>query len=116
MPFFKRAQLTAADLQAARVARFADLHRLTAFADNRVPHVLSVDGVLKLDPGLAARFRAGALLEHDSPEEAELRACVVHTIELLVTATDARLTAAEIDMVLWNRGSGRYPVPARPIL
>lgn len=104
VPFFKRAQLAAADLQAAGVARFGDLHRLTAFADNLVPHVLSVDGVLTLDPALAARIRAGELLEHDSPEEVELRACAVHAIELLVAATGARLSAAEIDMVLWNRG------------
>lgn len=104
VPFFKRAQLTAADLQAAGVAHFGDLHRLTAFADNLVPHVLSVDGVLELDPSLAARIRAGELLEHDSPEEVELRACAVHAIELLAAATEPRLSAAEIDYVLWNRG------------
>lgn len=104
VPFFKRAQLTAADLHAAGVGHFGDLHRLTAFADNLVPHVLSVDGVLELDSALAARIRAGELLEHDSPEEVELRACALHAIELLVAANEARLTAAEIDMVLWNRG------------
>ncbi len=104
VPFFKRAQLTAADLQAAGVARFGDLHRLTAFADNLVPHVLSVDGVLTLDPALAARIRDSELLEHDSPEEVELRACALHAIELLAAATEPHLTAAEIDMVLWNRG------------
>lgn len=104
VPFFKRALLTAADLQPAGVAQFGDLHRLTAFADNLVPHVLSVDGVLKLDPGLATRIRAGELLEHDSPEEVDLRACAVHAIELLVAAAEPRLSAAEIDYVLWNRG------------
>lgn len=104
VPFFKRAQLTAADLQAAGVARFGDLARLTAFADNLVPHVLSVDGVLEIEPALAARIRAGELLVHDSPEEVELRACALHAIELLVAATHGRLCAAEIDMVLWTRG------------
>jgi len=115
VPFFKRAQLTAADLQAARVARFGDLHRLTAFADNLVPHVLSIDGVLKLDSALAARIRAGELLEHDSPEEVELRACALHAIELLGAATEAHLSSAEIDMVLWNRGQQpRMKVHPRP--
>ncbi len=104
VPFFKRAQLTAADVQAAGVARFGDLARLTAFADNLVPHVLSVDGVLEIEPALAARIRAGELLVHDSPEEVELRACALHAIELLVAATQDRLCAAEIDMVLWTRG------------
>lgn len=104
VPFFKRAQLTAADLQAAGVAGFTDLADLTAFADNLIPHVLAVDGVLEIDPALAARIRAGQLLAHDSPEEVELRACALHAIELLVPATNHRLCAAEIDMVLWTRG------------
>lgn len=42
VPFFKSAQLTCADLHAAGVADFADLSRLTAFADNLVPHVLAL--------------------------------------------------------------------------
>jgi len=33
-----------------------------------------------------------------------LRACALHAIELLVAATQDRLCAAEIDMVLWTRG------------
>ena len=55
MPFFdergfwKRAQITANDLALAGVAEFPDLDRLTIFADNLVPHVLRVDGVLRYD-------------------------------------------------------------------
>ncbi|MGI8752823.1 MAG: queuosine salvage family protein [Acidimicrobiales bacterium] len=113
VPFFKRAQLTAADLQAAGVTAFGDLARLTAFADNLVPHVLTVDGVLELDPVLAARIAAEELLAHDSPEEIELRACALHAIELLVAATDGRLCAAEIDMVVWTRGQQPH-MKARP--
>jgi hypothetical protein len=41
---------------------------------------------------------------HGSPEEVELRACAVHTVELLATATEGRLSPAEIDYVLWTRG------------
>ena len=74
VPFFKRAQLAAADLDRAGVVSFPDRDRLTAFADNLVPHVLRVDGVLRLDPGLERRIEAGALLEHGSAEEVELRA------------------------------------------
>jgi hypothetical protein len=104
VPFFKRAQLAAADLRAAGVARFDDVDRLAAFADNLVPHVLALDGVLELNPVLARRIEAGELLVHDSPEEVELRACTVHTIELLAAACEHRLCEAEIDFVLWNRG------------
>ncbi|HEU4706747.1 MAG TPA: queuosine salvage family protein [Solirubrobacterales bacterium] len=113
VPFFKRAQLAAADLHRAGVADLPGLERLTAFADNLVPHVLRVDGVLQLDPDLTAHIEAGGLLEHGSPEEVELRAAAVHAVELLAAAT--ALTPAEIDDALWNRGrSGRYKSSPRP--
>ena len=44
--FWKRAQILPNDLALAGVAHFADLDRLTIFADNLVPHVLRIDGVL----------------------------------------------------------------------
>ncbi|HET7590446.1 MAG TPA: queuosine salvage family protein [Solirubrobacterales bacterium] len=113
IPFFKRAQLAAADLHRAGGADLPGLDRLTAFADNLVPHVLRVDGVLRLDPGLTARIEAGALLEHGSPEEVELRAAAVHAVELLAGACP--LTPAEIDSALWNRGTeSRYKSLPRP--
>jgi len=106
VPFYKRAQLAAADLHRAGVAELPGLDRLTAFADNLVPHVLRVDGVLRLDPALTARIEAGELLEHGSPEEVELRACAVQAFELLAAASP--LTPAEIDSALWHRGRGRH--------
>ena len=102
VPFFKRAQLAAADLRRAGVADLPGVEQLTAFADNLVPHVLRVDGVLRLDPDLPARIEAETLLAHGSPEEVELRACAVHAIELLAASCD--LTPAGIDSALWNRG------------
>jgi hypothetical protein len=113
IPFFKRAQLAAADLHRASVANLPGLDRLTAFADNLVPHVLRVDGVLQLDPDLTARIEAGDLLDHGSSEEVELRACAVQAVELL--ASTSPLTPAEIDSALWNRGrDARYKSVLRP--
>jgi hypothetical protein len=113
IPFFKRAQLAAADLRRAGVADLPGVERLTAFADNLVPHVLRVDGVLQPDPQLTARIEAEELLDHGSPEEVELRACAVHAIELLAAASG--LTPAEIDSALWNRGRDpRYKSLPRP--
>jgi hypothetical protein len=113
VPFFKRAQIAAADLHLAGLAPAADLHRLTLFADNLVPHVLRLDGVLAFDDALVARIEAGELIEHDSPEEVEIRACALHAVELLVAAHPERTTATAIDNVLWHRGGGpRYK--ARP--
>jgi len=106
VPFLKRAQIAAADLQRAGVAAFGDLDRLTMFADNLVPHVLRLDGILSFDPELVARIERGELIEHGSPEEVEIRACAVHAVELLSAAGSgpAHLNAAQIDEILWNRG------------
>jgi hypothetical protein len=112
VPLFKRAQIAAADLALAGLAPADDLHRLTLFADNLVPHVLRLDGVLELDPELVARIEAQELLEHDSPEEVEIRACALHAVELLVAA-HGNTTATVVDNVLWHRG-GEPRYKARP--
>jgi hypothetical protein len=103
VPFFKRAQIAAADLALAGIAPADDLAELTLFADNLVPHVLRVDGVLNVDPDLVERIESEQLLEHDSPEEVELRACALHAVELLVAA-HGNTTATAVDNTLWNRG------------
>lgn len=113
VPFFKRAQIAAADLHLTGIAPAHDVHRLTLFADNLVPHVLRLDGVLAFDPDLVARIERGDLLEHGSPEEVEIRACAVHAVELLVAAHGAT-TAAHVDNALWSRGGGaRYKAVPR---
>ena len=105
VPFLKRAQIAAADLHRAGVAGFADLPRLTMFADNLVPHVLRLDGILRFNPELVARIDREELIEHGSAEEVEIRACAVHAVELLVAASaESRLSAAEVDQLLWQRG------------
>jgi hypothetical protein len=107
MPFFddrgfwKRAQITPNDLALAGVAEFSDLDRLTIFADNLVPHVLRVDGVLRYEPALAARIDAGELLP-PGEEEREIRGCAVHACELL--SRRLGIPARLLDTALWNRG------------
>jgi hypothetical protein len=112
MPFFddtgfwKRAQITANDFQLAGIADFEDIDRLTIFADNLVPHVLRVDGVLVYDQLLAARIDAGELLPAGE-EEREIRGCAVHACELI--ANELGIPARDLDVMLWNRGQGeRY--------
>jgi len=113
VPFFKRAQIAAADLAISGIAPVDDLGRLTLFADNLVPHVLRIDGVLEFDPRLVARIDAEQLIEHDSPEEVEIRACALHAVELLVAAHGST-TATAVDNVLWNRGAApRYKAHPR---
>jgi len=111
VPFYKRAQITVADLaiafDGAGPGRFDDLDALTCFADNLVPHVLRCEGVLHYAPALAARIAAEELLAPGSPEEVEIRAAGVHAVEQLVAAlraTGTPATAHAIDMTLWHRG------------
>ena len=113
VPLYKRAQLLVADLGLAFDERgpgaFHDLDRLTIFADNLVPHVLHVDGLLTYDPDLQARIDREELIAAGSPEEVEIRAVALHAVERIVgelhmsgQATSAR----KLDYLLWNRGQG----------
>jgi hypothetical protein len=107
VPFYKRAQLTAADLSIADVAQFTDLDRLTIFADNLVPHVLRMDGVLHYEPGLLGRINREELIVPGSDEEVEIRACALHAVELIARRLREQgepVTAMQLDYVLWNRG------------
>jgi hypothetical protein len=99
--FYKRAQITPSDLALAGVAEFDDLDRLTMFADNLVPHVLRVDGVLVYDERLAAHVDSGELLP-PGREEREIRACALHACELIAAELD--VPPRLLDMWLWNRG------------
>ena len=99
--FYKRAQIAAADLALAGVARFGDLDRLTIFADNLVPHVLRCDGVLRYDERLAAHIDAGLALR-PGEQEREIRACAVHACELI--AARAGVAPHVLDNWLWSRG------------
>jgi hypothetical protein len=99
--FYKRAQIVPSDLALASVAEFRDLDRLTIFADNLVPHVLRVDGVLRYDRALAAHIDAERLLP-PGREEQEIRACALHACEQLAERTG--IPPRVLDIRFWNRG------------
>ncbi|MBK5223074.1 MAG: hypothetical protein JJE52_09395 [Acidimicrobiia bacterium] len=120
VPLYKRAQITSLDLSIAfggvGPGRFDDLDRLTMFADNLVPHVLRLDGVLRFDDALEARIEAEELIAPGTPEEIEIRACAVHAVELLraeLAEIGHVTTSGAIDTVLWTRG-GMPRYKARP--
>jgi hypothetical protein len=121
VPFYKRAQIAASDLWIAFDGQgpgaFSDMDRLTIFADNLVPHVLRVDGVLRYEPELAARIDAEQPIAAGSPEEVELRACAVHAVELMVAALRRQGHAAnamQLDNLLWSRGQAPAYKQAHP--
>jgi hypothetical protein len=109
VPFYKRAQITAADLSLAFENRppgfFHDLDKLTIFADNAVPHVLRLNGILAYEESLASRIDAGLLIPSNSVEEVEIRAVALHAAELLVDEIRGRghpITPMVLDNFLWN--------------
>jgi hypothetical protein len=109
--FFKRAQITAADLALAFEGRqwghFEDLDRMTIFADNLVPHVLRIDEILVYEEALVAGINDGQLIPAGSTAEVEIRACAVHAVELIkaqLAESGKRVTSPELDSFLWNRG------------
>lgn len=101
--FYKRAQICGPELQRFGVAEFDDLHRLTLFADNLVPHVLRVDRALAYSGALAARIDREQLLPSGSWER-EIRGCAVQAVEQLAGLTG--MPPHELDMALWARGQG----------
>ncbi len=111
VPFYKRAQIVSADLHIAFCGqgpgRFTDIDRLTLLADNLVPHVLRIDGLLDYADDLAGKIRRGDLLSPGSPEEVEIRACAVHVSERLVSHLRERgapINAMMLDNYLWHLG------------
>ena len=111
VPFYKRAQITAHDLAAALgdepSVEFSDLSELTMFADNLVPHVLKMEGVLSFSAELDSRIAAGDDITSGSDPEVEIRACGLHAVEMLVselTRQGRPCSAAQIDGVLWRMG------------
>jgi hypothetical protein len=120
IPFYKRAQITVADLNhafgASRFGRFDDLDHLTLFADNLVPHVLRCSGVLFYQPALGDRIDAEERLDAGSAPEVEIRAVAVEAVERLVTELDRlgrSTTAHALDGILWNAGQSAS-IKARP--
>ena len=119
--FYKRAQLTAADLSIALKGQglgfFRDLHEMTMFADNLVPHVLRVDGILIYDENLAARIDSDELIPSGSTEEVEIRACALHAVELMAESfreAGHGVGSVGLDYVLWNRGQQPYYKKVKP--
>lgn len=111
VPFYKRAQITAADLSVAFEGRdygaFRDIDELTIFADNLVPHVLRRMGVLVYGKELAHRVDSGELIQSGAPEEVEIRAGAVDAVERCVAdlrTAGAAITSHQIDTLLWTSG------------
>lgn len=119
--FFKRAQILSLDLNIAfggeTLGRFDDLGRMTMFADNLVPHVLRIDGILDYEDTLASKIDSSELISRGSKEEVEIRACAVDAVERIsqVIGGHARgASPAAIDNILWHKGQQTYYKKIKP--
>jgi len=121
IPFYKRSQLLASDLSLAfdghGLGRFDDLDSLTLFADNLVPHVLRLEGILEYSAPLIRDIEAETLIPAGSDQEIEIRACSIHAVELLIECaaqSGVNWTARDVDQVLWHQGQHpRYKTRGR---
>jgi len=111
VPLYKRAQILASDLALALggegLGRFDDLDRQTIFADNLVPHVLRLEGLLEYAEPLAEAIERDEPIPAGCETEVEIRACAVHAVELVREAlvrSGHDITSRDLDQILWHRG------------
>jgi hypothetical protein len=103
--FYKRAQHLAGSINLAYkrlgLDGFNDISKLTMFADNAVPHVLHIDGVLEYSQELKDHLASGKRLRSGSQKEIEIRGCAGYAVEQI--ADIKRVNPVDLDYVLWHR-------------
>jgi len=116
IPFYKRAQLTAAQLYEAfggcSWGRLARTDLLTVFADYKLPQVLRRMGILVYDADLSKTVDSQTLIPAGDRREAEIRLATVWSAELMRRALVLRMphvTALHLDYWLWYAGRDQGP-------
>ena len=110
--FYKRAQILVGDLfgafdQKECGVKIKNIDRLTCFADYRIPQILRHCGVLVYSDRLKKLIDEKVELIHGCQEEVEIRACLVHAVELMrdqLKSAGVNWTAVEVDWLLWQIG------------
>lgn len=108
--FLKRAQIFIGDIwgsfQGKSWGNFSDLHKLTCFADYKIPQILVNFGVLKYSPCLLKKIKRKEKIFPGSQEEIEIRANTIWAIEYLkkeLKKLGKNFRSFEIDWILWNK-------------
>ena len=109
--FWKRAQIAPSNLALAGVAEFADLDRLTIFADNLVPHVLRCAGVLRLRRRASPRTSTPG--GRCAPARRSARSARAPSTPASCCPQRTGLAPRELDVRLWTRGQDPA-IKARP--
>lgn len=98
--FYKRAQLCVCDLSLFKDIKIANIDKLTAFADYKLPQILRENRVITYSESLAEKIDNYVLIPAGSPEEAEIRSATIWGVELIRQSLK-KYTAAEIDNAIW---------------
>ncbi|MBU6451223.1 MAG: hypothetical protein KGS72_05570 [Cyanobacteria bacterium REEB67] len=120
LPFLKRAQLLASDLNevfAAENNPLVDLDQLTAFADYKIPQLLREKEILVYDEELARTIDNKEEIAPGSQAEIEIRANTIIVVEKLrLELLRARLEydARTIDAKLWRAAQKLDKAMAKP--
>ncbi len=109
IPVLKRAQHLAASLSLAlprcgQRAPFRDADKITAFPDNKISHVMMVEGILIPSNQLKAKIEAGERFAIGAPEELENRILGRYIIRLM--ARQAGTTQVALDHQVWEHSHG----------
>ena len=110
--FYKRAQILVGDLfgalqQKGGPLQIKDVGRLTCFADYRIPQILRAHEILVYSDELSKIVDGRSELHYGSTQEVEIRAAMIHTVELLKAELESLgvcWTSVEIDWLLWQVG------------
>jgi hypothetical protein len=125
VPILKNAQHLAASLSVAALRLglpkpFDDTEKLTAFPDNKIAHVLWVDGLVRFSDDLSRRIESLTPIPVGSAEEIEIRVAGRHAVRLITEFTNARRTAfhaplrqIDIDHRIWHASHGPSVLLAR---
>jgi Potential Queuosine, Q, salvage protein family len=129
---YKRAQIFVADVWAAygqktiadtsafdskSVAAFYDMHRLTCFADYRIPQLFRALGVFVYSEPLSRAVDAKDEIMAGHPWEVEIRAGTVVAVQRLREKINTLrgkggITSVEVDWLLWQEGEAKKDVIA----
>lgn len=112
---YKRAQILVGDIWAAYGRQtsadgpyyFNDIHRLTMFADYRVPQILREMGVLEYSPALALKVDNCIEIAVGSEEEVEIRALTIVAVDKVhacLCSLGFKILVVELDWLLWQKG------------
>ena len=107
--FLKRAQLCVAMLYGRFGGRepcdFAEINKLTAFADYRLPQILRHHGILEYSDALEEQIRSETPITKGADEEVEIRCATIVAVEELRRGLQRHwpgITSLQVDYILWR--------------